>query len=248
MPPFSSEQSVYKVEKLYAGFGGEPILQSLDWELEEGESFAILGPSGSGKTLFLKLLVGLLPPLSGSIRFFGQDLAQMGLAEKKAFRESIGMTFQKDGLFDSLTCGDNLRFPLRERLKLTAKECEARVASGLESVGLTGQAGLMVHEMSGGMQKRLGIARALLFSPRVLLYDEPSAGLDPITSRSINELIAQVRERHKMTVILVTSELAQAKQLATRIGLLADGNFEQTGDWKALTHSSNEMVSQFFQA
>ena len=158
------------------------------------------------------------------------------------------MTFQKDGLFDSLSCADNLRFPLTERLVLTTAEREKRVEKALEEVGLKGQGRLMVHEMSGGMQKRLGIARALLFSPSVILYDEPSAGLDPITARSINELITQMRETHGMTIVVVTSDLNQARQLCDQVGLLWKGKFEQVGGQTAMENSKNPAVHQFFHA
>src|SRR5690606_34816237 len=149
--------------------------------------------SGAGKTLFLKALAGLAPLFSGSVRFEGQDVAGMAPRDRAAFLSHVGMTFQRDGLFDSLTCAENLAFPLRERCKLNPVDCEQRVRRALEAVGLRGQGGLFVHEMSGGMQKRLGIARALLFSPKAILYDEPAAGLDPITARSINELILGMR-------------------------------------------------------
>lgn len=246
MPASTRQPPIYRVTNLSAGFATHSVLQELNWELEERETFVVVGGSGCGKTLFLKTLVGLIAPLGGTIEFCGVNLAKMSRAETKTFLESVGMTFQKDGLFDSLTCGENLSFPLKERLKLTSKEREFKVTEALESVGLAGQSHLLVHEMSGGMQKRLGIARALLFSPRVLLYDEPSAGLDPITSRSINDLIIQVRDQFKMSVVLVTSEMAQAKQLGTRIGLLEKGRFLEEGSWSSISRSTNERVARFF--
>jgi phospholipid/cholesterol/gamma-HCH transport system ATP-binding protein len=249
MPALETDRTpLYVLKNVRCGFGSYSVLKGLDWTLEFGHTFAVLGPSGEGKTLFLKALAGLVPQYGGSIAFRGVELRQMTSAQRLAFRLSIGMTFQKDGLFDSLSCADNLRFPLRERLVLTTAEREKRVEKGLEEVGLAGQGRLMVHEMSGGMQKRLGIARALLFSPAVILYDEPSAGLDPITARSINELILQMREAHQMTVVVVTSDLSQARQLADQMGLLWKGRFEQMGSRQTLEHSSNAAVHQFFHA
>ncbi len=241
-------EKVFSVQALRAGYGAQKVLKGLEWELVAGECYAILGPSGEGKTLLFKILAGLHAPQSGAVKFFGKDLRKMSEAELRVFRESIGMTFQKDGLFDSLTCADNLRFPLDERLKLPRKEREKRVDAALEGVGLAGQGKLFVHEMSGGMQKRLGIARALLFSPKVILYDEPAAGLDPITARTINELIRQMRERYQMTVVMITSDLAQAHQVCDRMGLIWKGRFEEQGSWSALRASSNPAVHQFLHA
>lgn len=246
--PAENPNYVYSVQSLRAGYGAQKVLKGLDWELEAGESFAILGPSGEGKTLLFKLLSGLRSAQSGSVKFQGKDLRKMSEAERRTFRENIGMTFQKDGLFDSLTCADNLRFPLNERLRLSRKEREKRVEEALEGVGLAGQGKLFVHEMSGGMQKRLGIARALLFSPRVILYDEPAAGLDPITSRTINELIRQMRDRYQMTVVMITSDLDQARQVCTRMGLMWNGRFEEQGTWSSLRASKNPVVHQFLHA
>jgi phospholipid/cholesterol/gamma-HCH transport system ATP-binding protein len=244
--PTPSESAVFALKSLRCGYGGVPVLRGLEWTLEPGASFAILGPSGEGKTLLLKALAGLIPDYQGSIRFHGAELREMNAAARRQFRLSIGMTFQKDGLFDSLSCGDNLRFALQERLKLTPREREGRVLKALDAVGLKGQGALLVHEMSGGMQKRLGIARALLFSPEVILYDEPSAGLDPITARAINELILQVRDTAKMTLVVVTSDLSQARQLSTQMGMLWKGKFEEQGT--GLARSKNPAVHQFFHA
>ncbi len=246
--PAETPTPVYSVQSLRAGYGAQKVLKGLDWQLESGESFAILGPSGEGKTLFFKLLSGLRSAQSGSVKFQGKDLRKMSEAERRAFRENIGMTFQKDGLFDSLSCADNLRFPLNERLKLSRKDREKRVEAALEGVGLAGQGKLLVHEMSGGMQKRLGIARALLFSPKVILYDEPAAGLDPITARTINELIRQMRDRFQMTVVMITSDLGQAHQVCDRMGLMWNGKFEEQGSWASLRASKNPVVHQFLHA
>jgi phospholipid/cholesterol/gamma-HCH transport system ATP-binding protein len=247
MAPVPNETSVYTVKEIHAGFGEKKVLQGIDWELKPQESFVLLGPSGAGKTLFLKILAGLVLPQMGQVFFDGEDIAKKGEKALVRFRAAIGMTFQKDGLFDSLSCGDNLRFPLKERTSLSFKEREQRVEEALEGVGLAGQANLLVHEMSGGMQKRLGLARALLFSPRVLLLDEPAAGLDPVTARTINELIASVRQRHQMALVLVTSDRAQAKRLGTRWGVLANGHLVATGSWEVLQSHSDETIRRFFQ-
>ena len=243
----SENAPLFRFQSLRAGYAEKAILKGLDGEIAAGEAFAVLGPSGEGKTLLLKVLAGLVP-YRGTLEFEGREVRTLNRPERKVLRESLAMTFQKDGLFDSLTCGDNLRFPLNERLKLGRKEREKRVESALEDVGLKGQSRLFVHEMSGGMQKRLGIARALLFSPRVVLYDEPAAGLDPITARSINDLILSMRDKYAMTLVLVTSDLLQARQLCTRMALLWKGAFEQVGSFTALKQSSNPAARQFFSA
>jgi phospholipid/cholesterol/gamma-HCH transport system ATP-binding protein len=236
------------VHGLAAGYQGHCTLEGLDWHLEPGSAFGVVGPSGGGKTLFLKVLAGLVAPIAGEVRFHGKALSTFTREERKDFRRRVAMTFQKDGLFDSMTCAQNLDFPLSERTALTAKERARRIDQSLEEVGLSGQGALLVHEMSGGMQKRLGIARALLFSPEVVLYDEPSAGLDPITSQSILELVSEMRKAHQMSVVLVTSELAKAETFCDTLGLLWQGKFEEVGTASALMRSKNPATHQFFHA
>ena len=182
-----------------------PVLHAVSFHVKKGETYVVLGQSGVGKTVLLKILAGLLNPDSGHVRISTR---------------SIGMLFQKNALFDSLTVQDNLDFPLREHTDLKAVDRRIKTANFLEWVGLSGCESLFPHELSGGMQKRLGIARALIIEPEVILYDEPIAGLDPITSRMIIDLITRLKAQFGTTIIGVTSDVLRAFQMADQVGLL----------------------------
>ena len=222
------------------------LFRPVDFTLEEGDRLALLGPTGSGKSVLLKILAGLLVPTSGEILFRGRALRRMRASEWREFRRSLGMTFQKDGLFDSLTCGDNLRFPLWEVERLSGKAADARVEAALESVDLKGQKELKVFEMSGGMQKRLGIARALLFRPQVVLYDEPTAGLDPITSRNILELLSQQPNAEgKSTVLIVSSQPDQVEPLTSSAAFLHGEHLDPAKSWAKCRAEKHTALAQF---
>jgi len=238
----------FSAEYLTFGFPGERLLfDRLDWKLDEGEVFCVLGPGGEGKSVFLRLLAGLLQPLSGDVRFRGRSLAEFSRREKREFYRSIGFAFQRNGLFDSLSCGDNLRFPLTELLELKGEPREERVRRSLADVGLAGQEALALTEMSGGMQKRLGMARALSLDPKVIFYDEPTAGLDPLTSAQIQELILQARKKYGMTVVISTTDPVQAMRLADRIGFLFRGRFVAVETPENLKRSKHPAVRQFLE-
>lgn len=233
-------------EKLSFAFpDGRMLFDAVDWKLEEGEIFCVLGPGGVGKSVFLRLLVGLLEPIEGSVSYGGRDLRSLSRAEKRDFYRSVGFAFQRNGLFDSMTCGDNLRFPLTELLQLKGEEREGRVREALADVGLSGQEDLRPSEMSGGMQKRLGIARALSLNPKVILYDEPTSGLDPLTSVQIYDLILEARKKYGMSAVLATTDPVQAFRLADRIGFLHGGRFVEVGASEKLSRSEHPAVRQF---
>jgi len=211
--------------------GGVPVLDRVGLELVGGETLGIIGPSGGGKSTLLKVVAGLLPPTGGEIT--------------RPADTEIGMTFQRAGLFDSLSCGENIAFPLRERLGLRGDAVVERVQRALAEVGLEGIEDKRTHELSGGMQKRLGIARALVLAPQLLLYDDPTAGLDPLTSRAIAQLIGQVKKKYGTTVIVVTSDLDVALQLSDRIGFLWRGTLKDTGPASSLYKTALPEVRQF---
>lgn len=238
---------MFRLTDVTLTFSGRPVLDALALEVRKGEAFTILGPSGEGKTVLLKMLAGLLPPTRGKVLFHGDDLYAQGRKSRARLATRIGMAFQKGGLFDSMSTGDNLRFPLRELLRLSRTDTEARMRKALEDVGLGGQEALEVRELSGGMQKRLGIARALVLEPEVALFDDPTAGLDPITSRAILELIKGLKERSGMTVLVVTSDPRQAYTLTDRIGFLYQGRFLEVGTQDAIRHSEIPVVRQFIE-
>lgn len=234
-----------RLSRACVSFGGARVLDGVELEIPKGEAFGVLGPSASGKSTLLKLMAGLIKPEAGEVNFLGADISNLPRKQEQFLRRRVGMTFQRSGLFDSLSCGENLDFPLRELTKLSAEEREHQVRQSLGDVGLPGTEDLAVHEMSGGMQKRLSLARALVLQPEVLLCDDPTAGLDPITSRSILKLIFDVHKGYEMTLVLVTSEPAQTKQVCDRIGFLHHGTFLQTGTFAELRNSKNPAVKQF---
>ena len=219
------------VENLGMAFGGKTwVFRHVGFQVAKGESVVLLGPSGSGKSVMMKLLAGLLTPDEGSIRVES---------------ENVGMLFQRNALFDSLTVEENLLFPLKERMGMTGEPARAKARVFLESVGLAGNETLYPDEISGGMQKRLGIARALIVEPEVILYDEPTAGLDPITSRTIAELIQVLRREHGSTLVTVTNDVHRAYQLGDRIFLLARGKLQAGGTPDEVRSSTDPAIHQF---
>ena len=218
------------VEKLGKSFDGNWIFREVSFSVAEGESFVVLGPSGSGKSVLLKILAGLLPVDEGTF-----SLPSDGL----------GMLFQKNALFDSLSVLENLLMPLRERAGVVGPEARERSMKMLEQVGLAPAAELYPSEISGGMQKRLGIARALILDPSIMLYDEPTAGLDPITSRTIADLIRERQKRAGTTFICVTNDVQRAYQLGDRIALLAKGRLREGGTPDQVRASKDSELRQF---
>jgi phospholipid/cholesterol/gamma-HCH transport system ATP-binding protein len=237
---------VLSAENLSFGFEpGHLLFDGLDWELVPGEIFCLLGPSGEGKSVLLRLLVGLIEPNAGRVAFEGRDLRELSRIERRDFYRTLGFTFQRNGLFDSLSCGDNLRFPLTELKELGAEERERRVREALSDVGLSGQESLRPSEMSGGMQKRLGIARALSLLPKLIFYDEPTAGLDPLTSAQILDLIESARKKYSMSAVVSTTDPVQAFRLADRIGFLHRGKLAEVGSPEKFRRSQHPAVRQF---
>lgn len=226
-------------------FQDNPLLNHLQLQVIEGESLVLVGPSGQGKTVVLKLLAGLLAPTSGQVLVEDQDLHALSFSKRTKLLLKMGMLFQKNALFDSLSVRENVAFPLREKTKLTEAEIQDRVEHFLEEVGIATERDLFPHEISGGQQKRLGIARALALNPQIVLYDDPTAGLDPITSRRIVDLILKLRDERRATIVTVTNDMMRAYQLATRIAMIVDGELLVTGDRAATLANSDPRVAQF---
>ncbi len=221
------------------------LLKTVQLTVYAGESLVLIGPSGQGKTVVLKLLAGLIEPTSGSVAIQGRELAQLSEEERIEARLKMGMLFQKNALFDSLTVGDNIAFPLREKTPLQESEIQERVVYFLDQVGILHAKDLYPDEISGGMQKRLGIARALALKPKIVLYDDPTAGLDPITSRRIVNLIQQLRQEENSTLVAVTNDMARAYQLADRIAMVVDGEIIVTGNKVQTQAHPDPRVQQF---
>lgn len=226
-------------------FGDGPILKKVNLEIAPGESLVLIGPSGLGKSVVLKLFAGLLQPTAGRVTVEGQDLQGLDSRARKDLQLKMGMLFQKNALFDSLSVAENIAFPMREKTNLTESEIQERVAYFLDAVGISHAAALFPDEISGGMQKRLGIARALALKPQIVLYDDPTAGLDPITSRRIAELILKLRQENKSTLVAVTNDMARAYQLADRITMVVDGELIVTGSKAQTLAHKDPRVAQF---
>lgn len=229
-------------------FGRETLLRDVELSVENQECLVLIGPSGSGKSVILKLLAGILTPTSGTARVDDQDIHAVSDETRTQLLLKMGMLFQKNALFDSLTVGDNIAFPLRETTPLSETEITERVDHFLEAVGLSSAKSLFPSEISGGMQKRLGIARALALQPQIVLYDDPTAGLDPITGRKIVELILNLKKQNRSTIVTVTNDMARAFQLADRIAMIVDHKLIITGDKEQTLHHPDPRVQQFVHA
>ncbi len=233
------------VKALRKSFSGRTVLNGIDLQVATGETVALLGRSGTGKSVFLKLLIGLQPPDSGSIRLCGREIPALGLNQLNEVRKRVGFLFQQAALYDSLTVEENVAFPLERHTKLTAVERERRVNELLASVGMQEDLKKMPSQISGGMQKRVGLARALALDPEILLFDEPTAGLDPITASEIAQLIRALREKRRLTAIVVTHDIHSARTFADRLVLMHDGNIVIEGTIESLQNSRDEFVVRF---
>jgi phospholipid/cholesterol/gamma-HCH transport system ATP-binding protein len=233
------------IKALHKSFGDQTVLNGIDLAVERGETLAILGRSGTGKSVLLKLIVGLQEPDSGSIRIHGQEITGLALDELNEVRKKVGFLFQYAALYDSLTVGENVAFPLKRHAALSAAQQTERVRELLSSVGMERDLEKMPSKISGGMQKRVGLARALALEPDILLFDEPTAGLDPITAREIGGLILRLQEQRQRACIMVTHDIPNAKTVSDRMALIQDGNILIEGTFEDLEQSSNEFVAQF---
>jgi phospholipid/cholesterol/gamma-HCH transport system ATP-binding protein len=211
-----------------------------------GETLAVLGRSGTGKSVLLKLIIGLEQMDSGSIRIQGQEISGLALNEMNRLRIKIGFLFQQAALYDSLTVEQNVAFPLERHTKMSASERSARVKELLASVGMEHDLKKMSSDISGGMQKRVGLARALALQPEILLLDEPTAGLDPITSGEIDDLVLRLQKEHALTSIVVTHDLQSAKTIADSVALLDKGKVVMQGSFNQLSESNDDLVREFF--
>lgn len=234
-----------RIVDLYKSFGVKPVLRGVNLEIEAGETTVIIGQSGSGKSVLLKHIIGMLKPDSGKVLVDGVDITAMGRGEKPAVLRKFGMLFQGAALFDSLSVGENVAFGLRRYTKHTKKEIEAIVAESLDKVGLRGVEALMPHELSGGMKKRVGLARAIAYKPQIILYDEPSTGIDPIRADSINDLINQMKRDLGVTSVVITHDMVSCYKVADRVAMLFNGVIVETGTPAEIQGTANPIVRQF---
>ena len=226
-------------------FGTKEILNEVSFDVQKGETLAVIGPSGSGKSTILRLLIGLLTPNEGKIFVQGQDVSLLDEDQWNALRQKMGMVFQYSALFDFLNVGENVAFGLRQHTEKTEEEIQNIVAARLEEVGLPGTQAAYPAELSGGMKKRVSLARATALQPEIILYDEPTAGLDPIMSSVINELIVQTKERMGVTSILVTHDMNSVFHVADRIALLYDTRIAAIGTVEEMKENPHPVLQQF---
>jgi len=234
-----------EVRDLTKSFGAQLVLDSVGFKIENGESVAIIGRSGSGKSVLLKHLIGLLQPDTGEVLIDGENIVPMNERQLLRVRRKFGMLFQSAALFDSMTVAENVAFGLRRHEHLTEAEIGRRVAGTLEMVDLPGTEDKNPAELSGGMRKRVGLARAIIYEPQIVLYDEPTTGLDPIVSDSIDQLILRVRDRLKVTTVVVTHDMRTARRVGQRVLMLHNKKIYANGTPDQIFDSLDPVVRQF---
>src|SRR5690606_3157808 len=241
------DKPVITVRNVSKSFGDLDVLRGVDLDLFTGENLVVLGRSGTGKSVLIKLISGLLKPNTGTIEVLGEHVDELNEKELQQLRLKIGFSFQNSALYDSMTVRENLEFPLvRNKRHLSRKQINHEVEDVLDAVGLLHTLNQMPSELSGGQRKRIGIARTLILRPEIMLYDEPTAGLDPITCIEINGLINEVQEKYKTSSIIITHDLACAKSVGDRIVMLLDGRFEREGSFDQIFDTDDGRVKPFY--
>jgi phospholipid/cholesterol/gamma-HCH transport system ATP-binding protein len=234
------------IQDLRKTFGNQKVLNGISLQVAQGETVAVIGRSGGGKSVLLKLLIRLQMPDSGSIRVVDKEMTKVDEKQLTEVRKKIGFLFQQAALYDSLTVEENVAFPLSRHSEMSVEEQGKRVRELLGEVGMDQDREKMPSQISGGMQKRVGLARALALDPEILLFDEPTAGLDPITSAEIGKLIVELKQKRQMSAVVVTHDVHGAKAYSDRMVLLHKGSIRAEGSFDELEHSKDEVVSQFF--
>jgi phospholipid/cholesterol/gamma-HCH transport system ATP-binding protein len=237
--------SKIKIVDLHKSFDQKKVLQGVHLEVEPGEIMVIIGQSGSGKSVLLKHIIGIMKPARGQIFIDGQEITSLKDEDRLKLSRKCGMLFQGSALFDSMTVAENVAFGLRRHTKLSEEEIQQIVKDSLERVGLRDVEQLLPYELSGGMKKRVGLARAIAYSPEIILYDEPTTGLDPIRADAINNLILQLKEQLKITSVVITHDMSTTYKVADRIAMLYDGRIIETGPPEEIKNSVNQVVQQF---
>lgn len=244
----SKDAPVIEIIDLYKSFGDNHVLRGFDFILNEGENVAVLGKSGSGKSVLIKCIIGLLKVDKGSLKVLGKSIPDLTQKELDLIRRDVGFLFQGAALYDSMSVRENLEFPMRRHHEINdePKTLLSRVEEALDNVGLLHTLNLMPSELSGGMKKRVALARTLILQPKIILYDEPTGGLDPITGREISYLINEVQSRYKAAALIITHDLVCAKIATNRIVILSEGKNYVEGNYDGLESSFDPVVQEFF--
>lgn len=241
----TNKEPVIKIRKLKIAFGSKIVLNEIDLDLYPGETLAVIGPSGTGKSTVLKVLTGLLKPTSGSVVINGQETNDFDESQWDELRKYMGVVFQYSALFDFLSVGENVAFGLRRHFNLPEEEIQKRVQTLLQLVGLPDAKDMMPSELSGGMKKRVGLARALAMEPQIVFYDEPTAGLDPVMTMTISRLIRKAQEKVGIASLLVTHDMESVFVAADRVAMLYNGKIVQIGTVDEIKNSTNPVVHAF---
>lgn len=242
------KQKVLLINHLYKSFGDNHVLIDFNLDLEKGESVVVLGKSGSGKSVLIKCIIGLLKPDNGSIEIFGENIADMQEEELDKMRARVGFLFQSNALYDSMTVRENLEFPLRRHsMQASRKEVNIMVQDALEDVGLPHTIDMMPGELSGGMRKRIAIARTLILKPEIILYDEPTTGLDPITGKEIIRLMMKIQQKYNTTSLIISHDMNCVKMASNRVLILIEGRCYANDSYQQLEQSKDPKVKQFFE-
>lgn len=242
-------EPVIEIKDLNKSFGNNHVLKDFSVQLQKGENLAVLGKSGSGKSVLIKCIIGLIEPEKGSIRVFGNEVHELDQEKLDKLRARVGFLFQSNALYDSMTVRENLEFPLRKHwLKSELKEntVEQLVLEALRNVGLEHTIDMMPAELSGGMRKRIALARTLILKPEIILYDEPTTGLDPITAREISELIVEIQRKYQASSIIISHDMNCIKATSDRVIMLIDGRCYTDGTYDSLRRSEDQKVKDFF--
>ena len=238
---------VAEIEHLKKSFGNNDVLKDISFKIEKGENLVVLGKSGSGKSVLIKCLVGLLEPDEGKVVLLGATISDLNDDELNLLRKKVGFLFQSAALYDSMTVRENLEFPLRDLKSKPKEEIEALVIEALKNVGLEDVIDKMPSELSGGMRKRVGLARTLILKPELILYDEPTTGLDPITSKEISKLILDVQKKYNTSAIIITHDVGCARITANHMIIIKEGASVAEGTFNQLSESKDEWVRSFFE-
>ncbi|HVU96138.1 MAG TPA: ATP-binding cassette domain-containing protein [Puia sp.] len=241
------KEPVIRLRNIRKRFGSLEVLKGVDLDVYKGENLVVLGRSGSGKSVLIKIIAGMLTPDTGSVTVLGEDIRSLRPRDLQALRTRIGFSFQSSALYDGMNVRANLEFPLvRNKRHLGRKEIDAAVARVLEDVGLSQTIDQMPSQLSGGQKKRIGIARTLILQPEIMLYDEPTAGLDPVTSANINELINEVQEQYNTSSVIITHDLTCAKATGDRVVMLSEGCFLRQGSFEEVFAGDDARVKDFY--